>query len=125
MLARCLFRVTMMAMGTVIRMSLDDNTLALVVSKQTELRAAIGYCTLPMAVRAFITGGQGSAVPAQPSGGPCEVCKTPVAADEAYSTEGQRLFGKKWGDVRYTKAGEGEPGSDLNRLYLAWIGAKS
>ena len=84
----------MMAMGTVIRMSLDDNTLALVVSKQTELRAAIGYCTLPMAVRAFITGGQGSAVPAQPSGGPCEVCKTPVG-HRADCPRGERNASKR------------------------------
>ena len=52
-----------------------------------------------------------------------EAYRAAIAADDAYSAELRRLFGKRAGDVRYTKAGEGEPGSDLNRLYLAWTEA--
>jgi hypothetical protein len=39
-------------------------------------------------------------------------------ADDAWSKELQRLFGKRAGDVRYTKKGEGAPGSKLRRLDL-------
>lgn len=39
------------------------------------------------------------------------------AADDAWSIELQRLFGKRAGDVRYTKQGEGAPGSELRRLH--------
>lgn len=38
-------------------------------------------------------------------------------ADDAWSIELQRLFGKRAGDVRYTRQGEGELGSELRRLY--------
>ncbi|WP_316224975.1 MULTISPECIES: hypothetical protein [unclassified Bradyrhizobium] len=40
-------------------------------------------------------------------------------ADDAWSTELRRIFGKKVGDVRYTLGSKGKPGSALNRLYLA------
>ena len=46
-----------------------------------------------------------------------------IAADEAWSAELRRLFGAKAGDVRYTKRGEGEPGSELRRLHDAKIAA--
>lgn len=39
------------------------------------------------------------------------------AADEAWSNELRRLFGKKAGDVRYTSRGAGAPGSKLRRLH--------
>jgi hypothetical protein len=39
--------------------------------------------------------------------------------DDAWSAELQRLFGKRAGDVRYTKQGKGEPGTELRRLYDA------
>lgn len=39
------------------------------------------------------------------------------AADDAWSAELTRSFGKKAGDVRYTPAGEGEPGSALRLAY--------
>ncbi len=41
-----------------------------------------------------------------------------MAADEAWSAELHRRFGKRAGDVRYTPQGRGEIGSELNRLYL-------
>lgn len=41
-----------------------------------------------------------------------------LEADKAWSAELSRLFGKRAGDVRYTKQGEGEAGSALNTLYL-------
>lgn len=46
-----------------------------------------------------------------------------VAADEAWSAEGQRLFGARWGDVRYTPRADGEPGTELRRLYEEWRAA--
>lgn len=46
-----------------------------------------------------------------------------VAADEAWSTEGRRIFGKRWGDVRYTPAAHGEPGSRLRALFEAYRAA--
>lgn len=52
-------------------------------------------------------------------------------ADNAWSRELVRLFGKRLGDVRYTKEGKGEPGSVLRSLYEArdtqrklWDGAR-
>lgn len=39
-----------------------------------------------------------------------------VAADEAYDSELRRTFGRYASDVRYVRAGNGEPGSDLRRL---------
>jgi hypothetical protein len=47
-----------------------------------------------------------------------------VAADEAWSLEGQRIFGKRWGDVRYTRQGEGDPGSMLHSRYQAFLWAR-
>lgn len=40
-------------------------------------------------------------------------------ADDAWSRELQRLFGKRAGDVRYTDAGKGAPGSVLRSLHDA------
>lgn len=45
------------------------------------------------------------------------------AADEAWSNELHRLFGKKAGDVRYTSRGAGAPGSELRRLHDAKLAA--
>jgi len=39
--------------------------------------------------------------------------------DDAWSLELRRMFGKKAGDVRYTDAGHGQPGSRLRQLYDA------
>jgi hypothetical protein len=41
-------------------------------------------------------------------------------ADEAWHSELVRLFGKSAVEVRYTAAGQGEPGSDLRRLHDAF-----
>ena len=38
-------------------------------------------------------------------------------ADDAWSLELQRIFGKDAGDARYQKRGEGEQGSVLHCLY--------
>lgn len=38
-------------------------------------------------------------------------------ADDEWSAELKRLFGKRAGDVRYTKEGEGAAGSRLRALY--------
>ncbi len=38
-------------------------------------------------------------------------------ADNAWSAELGRLFGKRAGDVRYTKQGKGEPGSVLRATH--------
>lgn len=46
-----------------------------------------------------------------------------LAADRAWSLELRYRFGDKAGDVRYTKRAEGEPGSELRRLYEAKIAA--
>ncbi len=40
-----------------------------------------------------------------------------ITADRRWSAELSRLFGKQAGDVRYTKRGEGEPGTELNAAY--------
>jgi hypothetical protein len=40
-----------------------------------------------------------------------------IAADDAWSAELTRLFGKQAGDKRYTKEGKGEEGSELRRLH--------
>ena len=40
-------------------------------------------------------------------------------AQDAWTDELRRLFGKRAGDVRYTSQGRGEPGMDLNRLWIA------
>jgi len=60
----------------------------------------------------------------RPQGGRClqsanhvSVYRAAVQADEAWSAELHRLFGKRAGDVRYTRQSEGEPGSELRRLY--------
>lgn len=44
-----------------------------------------------------------------------------LAADDAWSKEGQRVFGKRWGDVRYTAQARGEPGSVLATCYTAYV----
>lgn len=44
-------------------------------------------------------------------------------ADQAWSDELRRTFGARAGNVRYTKRGEGEPGSRLRRLYKAKVRA--
>lgn len=41
-------------------------------------------------------------------------------ADNAWSAELQRQFGKRAGDVRYTSVGEGAKGSTLRTLYDAF-----
>jgi hypothetical protein len=46
-----------------------------------------------------------------------------LAADEALSAELTRMYGKRAGDVRYTKAGKGEPGSALRGLSDAKLAA--
>lgn len=46
-----------------------------------------------------------------------------VAADDAWSTELRRLFGGRAGDIRYTKQGRGEPGTELRRLHDAKLAA--
>lgn len=43
-----------------------------------------------------------------------------VAADKAWSAELRKAFGKNAGDIRYTKQGEGSPGTPLNDAYLAF-----
>lgn len=40
------------------------------------------------------------------------------SADARWSRELKRLFGKDAGDVRYSKRGEGSPGTELNAAYL-------
>lgn len=40
-----------------------------------------------------------------------------LRSDNAWQDELNRLFGRNAGDVRYTKAGRGEPGSTLSMLY--------
>ena len=40
-----------------------------------------------------------------------------IRADDAWSAEGRRLFGARWGDVRYTREAHGEPGTLLADLY--------
>jgi hypothetical protein len=40
-------------------------------------------------------------------------------ADDAWSAELKRIFGKRAGDARYTAEGKGEEGSDLRRLHDA------
>jgi hypothetical protein len=39
-------------------------------------------------------------------------------ADQRWSKELQKSFGTRARDVRYTKEGEGKPGSELNKAYL-------
>lgn len=45
-------------------------------------------------------------------------------ADDAWNAAGQRLFGKRWGDVRYTPQAHGEPGTPLRALYDAYTLAR-
>lgn len=52
-----------------------------------------------------------------------EHAKAAYAADDAYSAELRRLFGKNAGDVRYTRRGAGEPGTELRRLSDAKLAA--
>lgn len=46
--------------------------------------------------------------------------KSFLLADQQWSSELHRLFGKDAGTIRYRRQGEGEPGTALNRLYLEW-----
>ena len=48
-----------------------------------------------------------------------------IAADNAWSDELRRLFGKRANDARYTVQGRGEPGTELHRLHDAAQGAKN
>lgn len=43
-----------------------------------------------------------------------------LAADEAWSAEGIRIFGKAWGDRRYTTAGQGGANTELRKHYEAF-----
>jgi hypothetical protein len=47
-----------------------------------------------------------------------------LAADDVWSIELQKVFGRHAGDARYTKAGQGRPGSTLNEAYRAWALAR-
>lgn len=49
--------------------------------------------------------------------------KTFQIADDAWSAELHRLFGKRAGDVRYTAQGTGDAGSELRRLHDAFVAA--
>jgi hypothetical protein len=40
-----------------------------------------------------------------------------IAADDAWGEELRRIYRNNACNVRYTKAGRGEPGSNLRRLY--------
>ncbi len=42
-----------------------------------------------------------------------------LATDDAWQAELVRCFGKQAGDVRYAKAGKGEPGTPLRAAYEA------
>jgi hypothetical protein len=53
-----------------------------------------------------------------------ELHRKAQAADHAWSEALQAEFGKHAGDVRYTKAGQGDPGSELRRLYEARMAAQ-
>ena len=46
-----------------------------------------------------------------------------VKADDEWSAELHRLFGKRAGDFRYGEAGKGAPGSALRALHDAKIAA--
>lgn len=52
-----------------------------------------------------------------------DLYRAAMAADDAWSDELQRLFGKRAGDARYTREGKGEPGTDLRRLHDAKLAA--
>src|SRR5688572_18000781 len=45
-------------------------------------------------------------------------------ADDAWSTEGRRIFRSGWGDARYTVEGMGPPGSRLRELHDAYVEAR-
>lgn len=47
-----------------------------------------------------------------------------LTADDAWSAELSRAFKGAAGDIRYTKQGEGEPGTDLRRAYDAFKAAR-
>jgi hypothetical protein len=48
-----------------------------------------------------------------------ELHRKALETDQAWSIELQRLFGKRAGDVRYTKQGKGEPGTALHAIWQA------
>lgn len=52
-----------------------------------------------------------------------ELMAIAYAADDAYTDELVRLFGKRAGEVRYTSEGKGKPGSTLRRLSDAKLAA--
>jgi hypothetical protein len=45
-------------------------------------------------------------------------------ADDAWSAELQRVFGKRAGDARYRPEGKGAEGSELRRLHNARMAAR-
>lgn len=47
------------------------------------------------------------------------------AADDAWQEELVKQFGRNAGDVRYTKAGNGAPGTKLRALYDAYTAART
>lgn len=49
-----------------------------------------------------------------------EAYNAALAADHRWSELLRRYFGKRAGDVRYTKQGEGQPGSDLHEAWQAF-----
>lgn len=49
--------------------------------------------------------------------------RTALVADNAWQAELATRYGAAAGDVRYTHAGKGEPGTALNTAYLAYQAA--
>lgn len=49
-----------------------------------------------------------------------QIRKEAIEADNAWQAELVKRFGKRAGDVRYTKEGKGEEGSNLRRAYENW-----
>jgi hypothetical protein len=49
-----------------------------------------------------------------------QLYKDACKADDAWSAELVKLYGKRAGDMRYTKEGKGSEGSELRRLHDAW-----
>jgi hypothetical protein len=48
-----------------------------------------------------------------------EVHKAALATDKAWQAELERVFGKRAGDMRYTKEGKGTEGGTLRAVYNA------
>ena len=57
-----------------------------------------------------------------------EPTRTPMQryldADEAWSAEGQKVFGNQWGDARYTPAAHGDAGTALRAAYAEFMLAR-